>query len=270
VRRISAARRLTRHTPPLTLRRPRARALPSHEAACQAAMAKGRSRSRCRATQSSVRPQADECYALFSRRTHPNLVRSGSQSAWRRSAARPQQTLRSSLWLPLCATYGRGNGFRPPRHAEPSCCNRVFCSVKCAGAFAGRRPPCATRGFNTRRLRRYTAASENADFFRSFQGPLGQTQPTTAPKSKRRGPAWAPRACVAPRAVCGRATGDGAATGGRRTRAARIRTKSACAATRLTCRLNENYSFLEDQHDHGSATRNGKAKAIGRSPPRFM
>ena len=190
MRRISAARRLTRHTPPLTLRRPRARALPSHEAACQAAMAKGRSRSRCRATQSSVRPQADECYALFSRRTHPNLVRSGSQSAWRRSAARPQQTRRSSLWLPLCATYGRGNGFRPRRHAEAYCCNRVFCSVKCAGAFVGRRPPCATG--STRVACDVTPQRAKMQiFFVLFRALSVRHTPTTAPKSKRRGPAWA-------------------------------------------------------------------------------
>ena len=129
MRRISAALRLTRYTLPLTLRRPRALALPSHEAPCQAAMAKGRSRSRCRDTQSSVRPQADECYALFSKWTRPNLVRSGSRSAWRRSAARPQQTRRSSLWLPSCATYGRGNCVRPRRHAEAYSCNGVFCGV---------------------------------------------------------------------------------------------------------------------------------------------
>ena len=181
MRRISAARRLTRHTVPLILRRPRARALPSHEAACQAAMAKGRSHSRCRATQSSVRPQADECYALFSRRTHPNLVRSGSQSAWRRSAARPQQTRRSSLWLPLCATYGRGNGFRPRRHAEAYCCNRVFCSVKCAGGRCVRWSSMRDRVTNTRRLRRCTAASENARFsFVRFRALSVRHTPTTA------------------------------------------------------------------------------------------
>ena len=178
------------------MRRPRARALPSHEAACQAAMAKGRSHSRCRATQSSVRPQADECYALFSRRTHPNLVRSGSQSAWRRSAARPQQTRRSSLWLPLCATYGRGNGFRPRRHAEAYCCNRVFCSVKCAGAFAGRRPPCAT-GSSTRVACDVTPQRAKMQIcVRSFQGPLGQTHTHNRPEKQK---ATAPGVRAGPR-----------------------------------------------------------------------
>ena len=94
-------------------------------------------------------------------------------------------------------------------------------------------------------------------FFVLFRALSVRHTPTTAPKSKRRGPAWA----VAPVAVRG-PDRDGSRP--------RESTKSPCAATRLTCRLNENYSFLEDQHDHGSATRNGKAKAIGRSPPRFM
>jgi hypothetical protein len=104
-------------------------------------------------------------------------------------------------------------------------------------------------------------------FVRSFQGPLGQTHTHNRPEKQKAWPGVGPAGVRC--AACGLRTGHGAAMGAAEP-APRIRTKSACAATRLTCRLNENYSFLEDQHDHGSATRNGKAKAIGRSPPRFM